>query len=65
VPVRLVVPAELPADASGESWPRRVAEGAAAVADIEAGESVSAEYRRELVAALAEDALRDAMERAR
>jgi aerobic carbon-monoxide dehydrogenase medium subunit len=65
VPVRLVVPAELTAGASGEGWPRRVAQAAAAAADIEADESVSAEYRRELVAALAEDALRDAMERAR
>ena len=65
VPVRLVVPAELTADASGEGWPLRVAQATAVAADIAAGESVSAEYRRELVAALAEDALRDAMERAR
>ena len=65
VPVRLVVPAELTADASGEGWPLRVAQATAVAADIAAGESVSAEYRRELVAALAEDALRAAMERAR
>jgi carbon-monoxide dehydrogenase medium subunit len=61
VPVRL----EAPAQASGEGWPRRVAQAAADAANIEAGEQISADYRRELVAALAEDALADATERAR
>ena len=65
VPVRLDVLPELTADASGEGWPRRVAQEAADAAEIEDGEQISAEYRRELVAALAEDALRDAMGRSR
>jgi carbon-monoxide dehydrogenase medium subunit len=64
VPVRLDVPAELIADAPPDAeWPRRVAEAAAHAAEIEAGERISAEYRRELVAALTQDAVADAMER--
>ena len=66
VPVRLDLPAERtkhgPLDAD---WPRRVGQAAADAAEIEAGEQISADYRRELVAALAEDALADAMGRTR
>jgi aerobic carbon-monoxide dehydrogenase medium subunit len=66
VPVRLDVPAELTTGSPPNAeWPRRVAEAAAHAAEIESGERISVDYRRELVAALAEAALSDAMERAR
>ena len=65
VPMRLDVPAGLTSGAPPDAeWPRRVAEAAAHAAQIEAGERISVEYRRELVAALTQDAVTDAMERA-
>ena len=50
-----------PADAA---WTRRVAQAAANAAEIEPSERIAVEYRRELVAALTQDALTDALERA-
>ncbi len=64
VPVRLDVPPQ-PQGPFDAEWPRRIAQVAADAVEIEAGEQISADYRRELVAVLAEDALTDAMERAR
>jgi carbon-monoxide dehydrogenase medium subunit len=65
VPVRIETAVEqettAPADAA---WATRVAQAAARAAEIEQNERIAVEYRRELVAALTQDALTDALERA-
>jgi aerobic carbon-monoxide dehydrogenase medium subunit len=63
VPVRL--DGAVPPGSGDADWIARAADAVAAAADIEDNERVSIEYRRELLAALARDALGDAMERAR
>jgi carbon-monoxide dehydrogenase medium subunit len=66
VPVRLDPTAGLgSAGPLDPEWVARVSQAVAAAAEIEPNERVSVEYRRDLVAALAQDALTDAMERAR
>lgn len=65
VPVPLNLPRSVTAVPLDADWPRRAAEAAASAAEIEASEQIATEYRRELIATLAEDALADAMERAR
>ena len=52
-------------DASDPAWVGRVADVVAAAAEIEESERVSVDYRRELLASLARDALADAVESAR
>jgi aerobic carbon-monoxide dehydrogenase medium subunit len=66
VPVRLESAAARVSTAPVEpAWASGVARAVAATAEIEPNERVPADYRRELVAALTEDALTDALERAR
>jgi carbon-monoxide dehydrogenase medium subunit len=64
VPVRLesFAPSGPPRDAG---WAARTAAAVAQAADIEENERVPKEYRRELLAVLAEDALNDALGRSR
>jgi carbon-monoxide dehydrogenase medium subunit len=63
-PVRITAAEQAALAPPDADWARRVAETAAATAEIETSEQIPTEYRRDLLIAMAQDVLNDAKRRA-